>query len=593
MRPRGWFLGLMALTLMPAWVYGASEGSLADWAPRNTLVCIAIPSVEKCGQFALESPFAKIFQDPKLKPLVANLQEEWKAAAEKMEETLGLPRSRWKERFPGPWALFLSDLLVRNQGPQNFYQEINTGLITHFRGDREDFRRKLEEALFPDLPPDAERKREKVGQVPTYSTVFWQKPADLEKPADAPAHYGETQYHYEYALPGNYFFLFEGQRAYLKESLRYFQQWQEGRLRQGGLSSVPAFQAAMKAVNGDAPFWIYGDAKGLLHQLENFPEGHGPSWASPKAGWVDMLNWAALSLEETDSGYLAQCALAMDPEGSGKWARWIEAENNLSLLEAWTPPDGLSFLALQMELADIAREMSQVFMPLLFQPGGPLEKAGLDWERDVLAALGDSLACYQTAPTMLNAGEAEYDKNWVLLLSLSDGQKLQRHLYPALQALFEGAPLELEKNSFQGFHTYHLQPERANPAAPPSLSLHVGLTPDVLLFSQKRELVEQALHRRNQPTPKNLNDNPHYFSLKQQFQTGYKGWAWMDAQGILSRQAPWPPWLGRLFRGDRFLPDTVQYGRALAPYGGRGAAALYGETNQLRILIRVETSRHP
>jgi len=500
--------------------------------PKDTVLVGTAPDWQKAAHFWSNAPYAKLWQDPALKPFKDKFFDKFDTGVIKpLEQTLGIKFSDYAGLVQGQVTYALLPIISKD----NPDKRMSVILLI----DTKDHAGQLKSNLADVIKKWADAGKPMKGQKIRGAdfTTLMVSPGDfnLKKifpnltPADPAGDATEK-------AAGKNFGITLGQSDSLllvsdsTEAIdKVLSRQAEGMAPP--LEDSPAFQADYRARLRESPFYFWVNTKSLIDTLTKLPaaadetkapaaadeDGASGQFSAKKvlaATGLANLTSASISYQISPEGTGMQFFLAVEQDKRPALLKIFAAEAKDSSPPSFVPADVVKFFRWRLNLARSWKELEAMLTDLLppqamasvnmmFQMAGKDKDEHYDLKSELLNNLGDDIINYEKAPKGNTLADLKSAPSIFLLASPSP-EKLAAAVKVLLSITPMGAPIK--DREFLGRKIYTFAPP-AMPNAPASSGVSFSASGGYLAISGEASILEEYL-RSSEGTTKALADLP-------------------------------------------------------------------------------------
>jgi hypothetical protein len=500
--------------------------------PKDTVLVATAPDWEKAAQFWNNAPYAKLWQDPAMKPFKDKFFDKFDTGVIKpLEQSLGIKFSDFQGLAQGQVTYALLPIVSKD----NPDKRMSVILLMDTKDHAGQLKSNLADVIKKWADAGKPMKAQKIRGADF--TTLMVSPGDLGlkkifpnlTPAEPPGDATEK-------APGKNFGITVGQSDSLlmvsdsTEAIdKVLSRQAEGMTPP--LEDSPVFQADYRARLRESPFYVWVNAKPLIDILTKAPAGADDAKAPApaeddgtsnpfsakkvlSATGLANLNSASISYQSSPEGTSMQFFLAVEQEKRPALLKIFAAEAKDSGPPSFVPADAVKFFRWRLNMARSWKELEAMLTDLLpaqamasvnmmFSMAGKDKDEHYDLKSELLNNLGDDIISYEKAPkgnTMADLKSAPS----IFLLASPNPEKLAAAVKVLLSIMPMGAPIK--DREFLGRKIYTFAPP-ATGSAPASSGVSFSASGGYLAISGEASLLEEYL-RSSDGTTKALADLP-------------------------------------------------------------------------------------
>jgi hypothetical protein len=497
---------------------GAAVSPAEKLLPKDTVLVLTAPDWAKARFFWTNTPYARLWQDPSLKPFKDKFLDNFTNSVIKpLEQNLGIKFSDYDGLAQGQVTFALVQVTPKDKSDSHL-----AGILLM---DTKDHAGQLKTSLAQVFKKWADAgkpmKPQKIRE--TDFTTLILSPDDLSlkkifpgvKPAEPPDDSATKP-------PSRNLELTVGQSDSLLLISDSIDAIDKVLSRQAGgmvppLEESPAFQADYGPRLRGSPFYLWLSAKSLVEMITKPPVGADDD-ATASAARMDTffsatglasLTSASLSYQSFPEGTFAQFFLAVPEEKRPALLKIIAADAKDSAPPSFVPSDAVKFWRWRLNMARSWKALETMLNDLLpagvmaqlnavFQMAGKDKDEHYDLKAELLDNLGDDIIGYEKAPKATKLADLK-SAPALYLLGSPNADKLAAALKVLLAIPFQGAPIK--DREFLGRKIYTAAPPAAGGAQAAGVSF--SASGGYLAISGDAGILEEYL-RSSESKPKAL-----------------------------------------------------------------------------------------
>jgi hypothetical protein len=491
--------------------------------PKDTILVATVPDWAKAKLFWANAPYAKLLQDPSLKPFEDKFLDKFTNSVIKpIEQNLGIKFSDYQGLAQGQVTFALVQVTPKDKSDSR----VAAILIMDTKDHAGQLKASLAQAVKKWTDAGKPMKSQKIRDTDFNTLII--SPDDLSfkklfpgvKPAEPPDDGAAKP-------PPRNMELTVGQSDSLLVVSDSTEAIEKVLSRQAGgmvppLEELPAFQADFGARLRASPFYLWLSAKDLVEMVTKPPAGADEE-AVASAARVDTfvtamglanLTSASLSYQNSPEGTFAQFFLAVPEEKRPALLKIIAADPKDSGPPPFVPADAVKYWRWRLNLARSWKVLEGVLdelipAPIMAQISAVFKMAGKDKDEhydlksELLDNLGDDVIGYEKAPKATKLSDLKSPPA-LYLIGSPNADKLAAALKVLLAIPFQGAPIK--DREFLGRKIYTAAP--ANAAGSPAASgVSFSASGGYLAISDDTSMLEEYL-RSSENKTKTLMEMP-------------------------------------------------------------------------------------
>jgi hypothetical protein len=501
---------------------GAAVPPAEKLLPKETVLVLTAPDWAKAKLFWNNAPYARLMQDPSLKPFKDKFLEKFtNSVIRPLEQSLGIKFSDYDGLAQGQVTFALVQVTPKDKSDSS----VAGILLIDTKDHAGQLKSNLAQAIKKWTDAGKTMKSQKIRE--TDFSTFIISPDDLSlkkifpgvKPAEPPDDSAAKSPHRNLELMA-------GQSDSLLVVSDSTEAIEKVLSRQSGgmvppLEESPAFQAEYGARLRGSPFYLWLSVKSMVEMITK-PSAGADDDATASAARISSvlsatglanLTSASLSYQSFPEGTFAQFFLAVPEEKRPALLKIFAAEAKDSGPPTFVPADAVkywrwrlnmprSWKSLEAMLNDIVPAAIMGQLNAVFQMAGKDKDEHYDLKTELLDNLGDDIIGYEKAAKATKLADLRSPPA-LYLLGSPNADKLAAALKVLLAIPFQGAPIK--DREFLGRKIYTAAPPAAGNEASSGVSF--SASGGYLAISGDTGLLEEYL-RSSESKPKALMDMP-------------------------------------------------------------------------------------
>ncbi len=427
--------------------------------PRDTVLVVTAPDWARAGLFWSNAPYARLWQDPGLRPFKDKFLEKFTDGVIKpLEQNLGIKFSDYDGLAQGQVTFAVVPVTPKNKTDD----PVSPILVMDTKDHAGQLKTNLAQVIKKWAGAGKPMKSLKIRE--TDFTTLFVSPGDLSwsrifpgaKPAEPPddaAKPATNKFEITLGQSGSLLLVSDSTGAIDKILSR----------QAGGmvppLEESPAFQADYGARLRESPFYVWLNTKALMEHLAE-PPAEADDDAATNAfrrgkflsatGLMNLVS-ASLSCKHYPDGDCAQFFLAVPEDKRPALLNIFAADAKDSSPPSFVPADAVKFCrwrlniarswkTLESTLSDLVSPQIVAQVNMLFRFAGKDKDEHYDLKSELLNNLGDDIISYAKAPKANTLADLKSPPTLYLLAS-PNPDKLAAALKVLLAIPFQGAPI--------------------------------------------------------------------------------------------------------------------------------------------------------
>jgi hypothetical protein len=485
--------------------------------PKDTVLVATAPDWEKAVRFWSSAPYARLWEDPALKPFKDKFIDKFTTGVIKpLEQNLGIKFSDYGGLAQGQ----MTYALVPINSKSNPDKRMSIILLMDTKDHGGQLKSNLAQVIKKWVDAGKAMKGEKIRE--TDFTTLMVSPEDLTlkkvfpslspgaPAADATDKAAVKNIEITLGQSDSLLLVADSTEAIDKVLSR------QADGMAPPLEDAPAFQADYRARLRESPFYLWVNTKALIDTLTK-PPGGADGTKTPGAADEDApsgpfnmkkilaatglasLNSASLSYQSSPEGASTQLFLAVEQEKRPALLKIFAAEAKDSSPPAFVPADAVKFFRWRLNMARSWKELETMMTDVLgvqamagvntmLQMAGKDKDEHYDLKSELLNNLGDDMVSYGKAPKANTLADLKSPPS-IFLLASPNAEKLAAAVKVLLSIPFQGA---IKDREFLGRKIYTATPPgMGNGAA--SSGVHFSASGGYLAISGDASLLEEYL----------------------------------------------------------------------------------------------------
>ena len=491
--------------------------------PKDTVLVVTAPDWGKAKLFWSNAPYARLWQDPSLKPFKDKFIDKFTTGVIKpLEQSLGVKLSDYEGLAQGQVTFALVPVNPKNNSDSRLADVLLIDTRDHAGMLKANLAQVTKKWAGTGKPMQSQKIRQ------TDFTTLIVSPDDLSWKKIFPGVKPDDQTEDATAKPpAKNVEITVGQADSLLLVSDSTEAIDKVLSRQAGgmappLEEGPAFQADYQARLRDSPFYVWLNTKAFMEILIKPPAGADDD-AKANASRMDTifsatgvinLTSASLSYQSSREGDCTQFFLAVPEDKRPALMKIFAAEAKESAPPSFVPADAVKFWRWRLNVArgwktleallnELIPAQMMASINMVFQMAGKDKDEHYDLKSELLDNLGDDIICYEKAPKAGNLADLRSPPSLYLLAS-SNPDKLSSALKVLLAIPFQGAPIK--DREFLGRKIYTAtSPSTASKGTASSVSF--SASGGYVAISSDASMLEEYLRSANS-APKALMDTP-------------------------------------------------------------------------------------
>ncbi len=521
----------MPLALAAFGLHAAAVPPPEKLLPKDTVLVATAPDWRKAAKFWNDAPYARLWEDPAMKPFKDKFMDKFTTSIIKpLEQSLGIKFSDYSGLAQGQVTYALVPIISKTNPDKHVSLIVLMDTKDHAGQLKANLAQVIKKWADAGKPMKSQKIRE------TDFTTLMVSPDDLAlkkvfpslAPADAPADTGDKTgaKNVEITLGQSDSLLLVSDSTEAIDQVL-------GRQAEGmapPLEDCPAFQADFGPRLRESPFYVWLNTKTLIDTIsklasanaETKPPGQtgDDATASPfdikkvlAVTGLANLSSASLSYQSFPDGAGTQFFLAVEQEKRPALLKIFAADAKDSSPPSFVPSDAVKFFRWRLNLSRSWKELETMlneFVPaqymaglnMYFQMAGKDKDEHYDLKSELLNNLGDNVISYGKAPKGNTLADLKSPPS-IFLLASPNPDKLAAAIKVLLSIPFQGG---IKDREFLGRKIYTAAPP-ATPNAPAPSGVSFSASGGYLALSGDASLLEEYL-RGSEGATKRLSDTP-------------------------------------------------------------------------------------
>ena len=490
--------------------------------PKDTVFVVTAPDAAKAKQFWASSSYAKLWQDPSLKPFKDKFLDKFTDTVIKpIEQNLGIKFSDYEGLAQGQ-VTFASILVTPKDQTESHLAKI---LLIDTKDHAAQSKTLLVQAIKKWTDAGKPVKSQKIRDADFSTLILSQDDLSLKKIFPGFKAIDSTEDAADKSAPKHMELTFGQSDSLLlvsdsPEAIEKVLSRQAGGMVPA-LQDLPAFQADYGARLRGSPVYLWLSAKSLVDMISKAPVG-GDDDATASATRMNMIfsatglaniTSASLSYQSSPEGASAQLFLAVPEEKRPAVLKIIAADAKDCAPPSFVPADavkywrwrldmGRSWKTLEMMLNDLVPPGIMAQISTVFQMAGKDKDEHYNLKSELLDNLGDDIIGFEKAAKATKLADLRSPPA-LYLIGSPNAEKLAAALKVLLGIPFQGAPIK--DREFLGRKIYTASPPNTQGNAPSGVSF--SASGGYLAISSEPEMLEEYL-RSTDSKSKALKDTP-------------------------------------------------------------------------------------
>jgi hypothetical protein len=516
---------LLSLVLAVGARAGAAVLPPEKLLPKDTVLVVSAPDWGKARLFTSNQPYARLWQDPGMKPFKDKFMDKLTTGVIKpLEQNLGIKFSDYEGLAQGQMTFALVPVNPKNKSDDSIAGILMVDTKDHAGQLKSNLAQVLKKWAAAGKPMKAQKIRE------TDFTTLFISPDDLSwkkllpggkpaEPADADAEAAKAA--------TNKFEITIGQSDSLLVVSSSTEAIDKVLSRQAGglvppLEESPAFAADYGPRLRESPVYVWLNAKTLMDLVSKAVAGAGDAAAASPfkvdtvlaATGLGNLSSLSLSYKHYPEGDCTQLFLAVPEDKRPALLKIFAADAKDSAPPSFVPADAVkyfrwrlnlarSYKALESMLTDLLPPQAMATINMVLGMAGKDKDEHYDLKSELLNNLGDDIISYGKAPKGNTLADLKSSPT-IFLLGSPNPDKLAAALKVLLPIVSQGAPIT--DHEFLGRKIYVAAPPQVEGKPAPS-GLSFSASGGYLALSSDASILEEYL-RNSESKAKALSEMP-------------------------------------------------------------------------------------